>query len=199
MPQIQPIKFVQVGDSTRGDYIMNEYPLFIPPDELIDISRETWNKKQADKYFSWLMESKSGRVNFLLKYLTLDGSTCDQRKLIVGAAQKFQEVFGTGAFNRSGELTNMGYALSADMGLLIAQSLIKSEASVNWTILRKPKSHAAINLPILKGFEKVDVLEPVGGAIAEVQGMLAGRRSSTIFIEMYDYWYKEAQAKNSAG
>jgi hypothetical protein len=85
------------------------------------------------------------------------------------------------------KLTNQGYALAADIGLLIARFLFEEVgASIRWEILRKPRTDISFNLPVITGF--YTHFGPVGGMIAESYGILRGNKSGKILRQTFEFW-----------
>jgi hypothetical protein len=173
-----------------------DYPHFIPPDELLSSEPRCWTKKQADAYFEWLMSVKEQRVEALLDFLgeTVSHNKVEEALAVLG--RKAADALKTGKFSSKDNLTNRGYALAADMGLLVAGLLVEANASIQWTILRKPKSDLFYNLPVLSGFGVV-TLNPIGGSIAEAFGILRGDRTGEIWQEIYCFWLERATEQAS--
>jgi hypothetical protein len=90
------------------------------------------------------------------------------------------------------KLTDAGYALAADMGLLVAKFLLdECSDKVKWSIVRSPKSDVSYNLPVLIGFGKLQ-LDPIGGSIAQTYGLLRGNKKPTVWQEIFTIWKGEA-------
>lgn len=86
-------------------------------------------------------------------------------------------------------LSNLGYAVSADMGLLIAKCLFDiGKGKVEWATLRKPKSAQSFNLPVLVGFSTKVGLDPVAASIAQATGVLRGSSKRDPWLKMFEYW-----------
>jgi hypothetical protein len=85
-------------------------------------------------------------------------------------------------------LSDAGYALGGDVGLLVAKLLTHSHPALRWQVLRAPKSDLSYNLPVLVGFVDKQILEPVGGGIGEARALVKGKRGSDAWAEMYEYW-----------
>jgi len=83
---------------------------------------------------------------------------------------------------REPELTNAGYSLAADAGLLFARALLRHHPGVRWDIVRKPKRDMAFQLPVLVGLGPV-YLDAVGGSIADFQATLRGERGPRLLLE----------------
>lgn len=169
------------------------YPLFVPPEHLAVKGRRDWTRKEADEYFEWQLGEIPTRVDALLCFLGLSGRKPD-RELLHEAGVRvvefiFQPQFSIGREDGSRGLTDAGLAISADTGLLVA-GMILSEAKgrVGWTVVRKPKSDASYNLPVLIGFRHGIALDPVGGSIAETWGILRGNKGPEVWVEILDYW-----------
>lgn len=173
------------------------YPRFLPPDKVAAKSHRDWSKKEAQIYFDWLMESSGERVCGLLRFVGKDGQAQRNRQLLRDVGERIVALLTLDEYSRTRDgsrtLTDAGYALAADMGLLTAEVLqAVAGASVQWAILRKPKSDISYNLPVLTGFGKL-ILDPVGGSVAEATGVLAGLRESDAWVRIVDFWSPRAK------
>lgn len=174
------------------------YPLFNPPNLLSDKSHSEWSKAEAEEYSRWLIRSIDDRTDDLLHYFSLDASAWAPRTLLVRLGTLVAERLGEAEFSEgkpdgTRSLTNAGHALAADLGLLTARLLLQaSGGTIRWEVVRKPKSDISYNLPVLTGFSNKLTLDPVGGAVAEAQAVLAGRRSVDAWARILDYWGSRA-------
>ena len=169
------------------------YPLFIPPDSLTEKPRTDWSKKEAERYKEWLLNSADDRVGKLLEYFAIDPREHEPINLLLRLGELVTAALCDEPFSKVGAegqpwLTNAGYALAADMGLLTARLLItETEGRVRWEVLRKPKSDMSYNLPVLTGFGKV-TFDPIGSSVAEAQGVLGGRRGADAWARILEFW-----------
>ena len=174
------------------------YPKFVPPDAVASRSHRDWSRKEAEIYSDWLMGAASERVNGLLAFLGMSNGSASGRDLLLEAgtlvARKLmQDDFSEAQPDGARRLSDAGYALAADMGLLTARLLQEATMdSVRWEILRKPKSDASYNLPVLTGFGSL-ILDPVGGSVAEATGILIGRRGPDAWARILDFWKGKAR------
>lgn len=174
---------------------LNEYPLFIPPDHLTSKGRENWNAKEATEYREWLLEVLDERVEELAKGLEEPpGASPSDHLMALG--EKAAALLETAPFSEEGptgrRLTNTGYALAADMGLLVAKYLLQElPETLRWETIRKPKSELSYNLPVLEGFS-FNYLDPVGGSTAEASAILRGERRADTWKRMYEFWVEKA-------
>jgi len=202
---------------------MPKYPLFLPPFEFANKPPLQWSAKEARLYFNWLLSIHRERIDGLLTFFEepLTGSPCADldrlgthvAKTIVtpdfsrriGLVPKnfkpsqippsreeisayFQHLNQTGP-----KLTNAGYALAADMGLLVAKFLLSECGDrIKWSILKRPKSDMSYNLPVLIGFSTLQHLDPIGGSIAEAYGILRGNRGAAIWKDIFIFWKEKA-------
>lgn len=181
------------------------YPLFIPPAPLHPKDRREWSPKEAQAYYDWLLSILKERTDSLLTYFGEQLGEPEETLMRMGekvaAALRTQEFFE----HSEGEpillkqkhvvvteggptLTNRGYALAADMGLLVARLLLEACGSkLRWEILKKPKREFSFNLPVLVGFDKL-FLEPVGGCITEAQAVLRGQEGPDVWKRTFVFW-----------
>lgn len=175
---------------------MIDYPLFLPPQELAVKTPREWDILEAEKYYSWLTSIIDERVNNLLGYFNERFSE-NYENLLKSLGEKvvpilFKQEFSS-IINGKPKLSDKGYALAADMGLLIAKMLLnRFSPKVKWEIVKKPKNDASFHLPVLTGFGNI-FLEPVGGSIAEAYGILRNQRESDIWQKIFVTWKDKVQ------
>ena len=172
-----------------------DYPLFVPPEHLAEKGRRNWSAKEAKEYKAWLLGELDGRADALIVALCEPErpnpvehlEALGQKAATLLAKVRFSEVSPRGP-----QLTNAGYALAADMGLLVARYLLRdAPEKLRWEVLRKPKSELSYNLPVLEGFSSTNYLEPVGGSIAEAYGVLRGARAADTWKRIYQVWMSD--------
>lgn len=168
-----------------------EYPTFSPPIHLAIKPPKKWSNLEAKTYFEWFLSSLESRVDKFFNFLDLD-RTLECEILLREAQDKCEKLLATGEFTQilptGPKLNNMGYALAADLGLVVASMLIKqSKGQVSWSILKKPKSSQSYNLPVLIGFNTVH-LDPIGGSIAEMSWIVKGNINLNAWVKIYKYW-----------
>ena len=172
------------------------YPLFAPPEELAEKGRMNWTSKEAGQYAKWLEQGLEARVKQLLEYVggPLEGQP---EPLLDAIGTKIATLLPRPQFSHGAPenpaLTHQGYAMASDVGLLVAQLLLRDFPDVHWTVIRKPKSDMSYNLPALTGFGKIH-LEPVGASIAEAFAVLRGHRSCDTWRLIYTFWSEKARA-----
>jgi hypothetical protein len=151
-----------------------------------------WSAKEAREYKDWLMSSMDGRIRRLVQMfdepLRLDG-----RDHLTALGKKVSRAFKDAPFSEDSpggrRLTNAGYALAADMGLLVALYLLRAHpGTIRWETIRKPKSEVSYNLPVLEGFANGNYLDPVGGSTAEAAAILRGQRGPDAWVRVLEFW-----------
>lgn len=175
-----------------GEYTRQGYPLFVPPNEIATKAPREWNANEARVYFDWLTGAVHERVNDLLAYFRVCQSAA-AHEVLSHAGERVCEALQTPVFAESTSagprLTNAGYAMAADIGLLVARFLLAGYPErVSWRIVTRPRSDASYNLPALYGFCGNIFLEPVGGSIAEASAVLRGQRDSDAWRRSFEYW-----------
>lgn len=175
---------------------MSDYKLFMPPEQLAEKGVKNWSKKEAEEYKDWLISGLDERISNLLKYFDEqeeDNALDLLEKLGKKVSDKLKEAEFSEEVNGRMVLTNKGAALAADIGLLIAKYLLRDcESKIYWTIIRKPKSEMAYNLPVLeiKGF---NYLDPVGGSMSEARAIINNKKSYDIWPKIYSFWKEKAR------
>lgn len=132
---------------------MKDYPLFIPPAGIREKAPDAWSKDEAKQYFKWLISVIDNRTSFLAEYFGEDLSTAPE-VLLKRLGEKVVEALRSKPFveyKPIAELTNAGFALAADMGLLIARLLLSNpEVKAKWFLVTA-RRHIDYNLPVIKG------------------------------------------------
>ena len=176
---------------------LKEYPLFIAPAHLASKGRKNWTAQEAAEYRQWLLGVLNERIEGLVTKLEEPcGALPSDHLMALGnkvvpliTNEPFSENDPTGR-----KLTNMGYALAADMGLLVAYYLLKAlPDKLSWEIIRKPKSELSYNLPVLQGFS-FNYLDPIGGSVAEAFAILRGQKGADIWKRIYEFWKNKGEA-----
>lgn len=154
----------------------------------------SWSRKDAITYKEWLTASVDRRTTAMLEFFGFPQTWSDSTEMLRQLGSVVLETLRSDEFSTSDRagsaaLTNAGFALAADMGLLLAKCLVRDASGrVRWEVLRSPKSDLAYNLPVLKGFGRLH-LDPVGGSIAASRSCLRGKQSSETWKEIYSYWF----------
>ena len=174
-----------------------EYPLFLPPAPLYEKSHFDWTLREARAYFDWFVAQVEPRRQALLEYLE-ERDDGDAAALLARVGSRVAALVAREPFSvpseRGRELTNAGYALAADAGLLLARSLLSKNPRVRWEIVRKPKRDMSFHLPVLVGMGPV-YLDPIGGTVAEVQAILRGDRGPDFLADAYSFWVARAEGR----
>lgn len=173
----------------------DDYPLFIPPAPLDAKTPCDFSKEEAEFYSRWVLENQEARVSqFLARFEEQFSSPAEELLLRVG--EKVAEALKTPAFTKptgpESQLSSRGYALAADMGLLLA-SLFMRECgpSIQWTILREPKTDVSFNCPVLTGFGKL-LLDPIYLSVTQSFGVLRGKWGGDAWLRVFRVWKKDA-------
>lgn len=168
-----------------------QYPLLIPPSGLAERTPREWSPQQADEYLNWLTGVLEQRTDHLLAFFgeTVRGNP---ETLLKELGSKVVEALRRPEFSEQTaagpKLTDRGYAIAADMGLLVARLLLAGgNGSGQWAVLRQPRTDASYNHPVLTGLGPTP-LEPVGGSIAEAYATLRGTRGSDAWQKIYRHW-----------
>lgn len=170
---------------------LERYPLLVPPEHLAKKGARDWSANEAIEYKEWLLGCLDERVQTLTVMLDeRAGPTPSAHLSALG--YKIAVLIKNAPFSEEGEcgnkLTNQGYALAADMGLLVAKYLLSAFPNkLRWETLRKPKAELSYNLPVLKGFSST-YLDPIGGSTAEASAVLRGKRGPDTWKRMYEDW-----------
>ena len=174
---------------------MNEYPLFVPPQPLCTKKPSEWTEAEAEDYYQWLLNNLDYRVGSLLAFFDEDSSQISEQ-LLVRVSDKVANILKSELFsqrvNSDFQLTSIGYALSADIGLLLAKLLLQEcSPSIHWAICREPKTDVSYNCPVLSGFGKLS-LDPIQVSITQSYGILRGKRADNAWRRVFEVWKRDA-------
>ncbi len=169
-----------------------EYPLFIPPLHLAKKNRRDWSKNEAEEYKDWMLGVSTQRAETLYKWLNTPPGQFSPEQHLRELGTKVANLLKSGPFSvrtsGSSSLSKYGYAIAADMGLVVAEYLFTVRPSdLEWKVVRRPRSDMSYNLPVIVGFGSV-YLDPVGGSVAEAHAILRGERDSDIWEKIYSHW-----------
>jgi hypothetical protein len=175
------------------------YPLFIPPEPLSTTPREDWTRGEADRYRYWLLSQIEPRTNQLVKLSGVsEQQSIEEFLLSIGKWAEAELLKSQFSFVEEDKVTlsNAGYALAADLGLLVANMLTKRYPYLEWQTVTKPKNDISYNMPVLVGFITGLYLNPVGGSIGEAFGILNTDRDYKAWHDIFIHWGSVAKPCN---
>jgi hypothetical protein len=167
-----------------------DYQPFIPPGELAEKTPLEWSRSEAQTYAKWLHSCRHDRVNALITYFGMK-ATASPLALVGPLGDRTATALFHEPFSKAGEMTNLGRALAADMGLLLATALQCEHPELAWDIVRKPKSDVSYNQPVLVGFGTV-AFDPIQVSMTQAFGVLRGTKDGTVWQRLFDYWSEKA-------
>lgn len=187
---------------------ITSYPLLEPPEDLAAKTIDSWSAAEADRYKEWLLASMPGRVKFLRATLSLPSADSPEstlleagRKLVALLAEPSASMSGRHeaaalrgheiSYHTGPLLTVHGYAISADMGLLMAE-LLTDRYELHWDVVRRPKRDVAYNRPALFGFRFGLHLDPIQTSAAAALGVLDGSAGEARWSDIYRRWAEDA-------
>lgn len=155
------------------------YPAFSPPGLA---GRAAWefSGAEARQYRDWLLSVMPDRTRSLLGFLEMPGPVSPELLDELGKhiADAIVEPEFSSESSSGRVLTDEGYALAADAGLLVAQLLLDRHPSLRWHIARSAKTDLDYNLPVLTGFRDKETLDPIRGGVSAAR-RLANRKVGT--------------------
>lgn len=166
------------------------YPLFLPPVDLSQKPAKEWTRQEAEAYYTWMLGCLDRRVADFLQYLNESpDQTCEPLLRRVG--NKLESIMHNRNFYvetaEGKRLSNAGYAIAADAGLLVAKCLVANgNGKVFWKVLQKPKGAQSYNLPVLTGFESGIDFDPIAASIAQATGVLRGAVKKERWLMLYE-------------
>lgn len=179
---------------------LTNYPLFAPPGALASKSHREWTVREAKQYFEWLLAHIDERATWLLSLIGIrDSEEREPRQLLLDASQRVCTLLADPECSQQHAgsapvLTNVGYSLAADLGLLTAKQIQRaSNFSFKWEIVRKPTRDVSYNLPVLR--IGLDTYDPVGVSISDALAVLAGRRTTDAWTKVFDSCVTDAEGR----
>lgn len=186
------------------DIDLTGYPLFAPPANLAEKPRATWSPGDARRYFDWLMSVKDERADQVARVLGLDpGGQAED--VLQAAGEPLAALLPREGVSTEGHtvrtvlrghdietdtgplLTTLGYALAADLGLLMARFLERARPDLEWAVVDRPKSDVDYRLPALQPFGPVHI-DPIRISANLALGVLDGRRPPSAWRDNYLWW-----------
>ena len=171
--------------------ISEGYPLFLGPEHLTLKARENWSAQEAKENLEWLLGISDARVEGLLERLGESWSD-DPSSHLGTVGKKAVALLKKEPFSRQDpigrSLTDIGLALAADLGLLVAKYLLREHAAkLKWEVRRKGRREFTFNLPVLTGFANNhnDHLDPIGVSISKSWAVLRGERDFGAWERLY--------------
>lgn len=168
----------------------SEYPLFVPPDDLGNRTPKEWSNNEATVYFNWLVQVSNERTTNLMSFFNdnIDGRPND---ILERLGKKVTKTLRIATFSIQVDgrhkLTNKGYALAADMGLLVAKFILEEfYPVVTWTIVNRPKTDIDYHKPVLTNIGR-ETYEPIGVSISDAIGILNGTKDYDSWEKTYSY------------
>lgn len=179
-----------------------DYPLFAPPADLAE--KAEWTMADARRYFDWLMSVLPERVATVTSVLGLDPKGTPDDVLLAAGEQMARllpmpGISTEGRIERSvlrghevetetGPLvTVVGYALAADLGLLMATMLLAACPDLRWEIITRPKSDIDYHLPALLPFGPVH-MDPTRVSVNIAHRLLDSRGPASGWRDVYHVW-----------
>lgn len=171
------------------------YPLFVPPAGVALVDHAVWSRGQAAEYFDWFQLIAESRVDQMAAYFGLTVGA-RVRSDIVAVSEVASIAFARTPFSEmeAKHLTNQGYALGADLGLLISQVLVRAHPRLTWQCGSGPADYVSKNLPVLTGFLHGVRFDPTLVGTAQAHGVFSGRRGPSAWADAYDAWVEMATA-----
>lgn len=150
-----------------------------------------WNKKESELYFLWLTGNMIPRSDALLYFFDLIYSTTPN-VLLVKIQDKVESHINSDEFtyeiDGKKKLTSSGYALAADLGLLVARLLIdQGKSHIKWEVLKKSKLARSNNMPVFIGLDG-EYLDPIDVSVSECLWIANGNNSPNAWLKIYTYW-----------
>ena len=169
-----------------------EYEFFVPPQPMAEKDILTWSRKEAEQYFEWFLSNTGKRLALLGAYL--DVTIQKNRTGLASVVKKVESVLLDVAFSDGTTLTNRGYALAADIGILMGECILSAFPDrLAWGVWREKKSDLYYNRPVIVGFPSNVPMDAVHISTVQTHRLLKGSHDHTTFLKVYDVWFTDAQ------
>jgi hypothetical protein len=90
------------------------------------------------------------------------------------------------------ELTDRTFSLASDVGMYLGEVLVRNLLGLRWDTVRTRKDEADYGQPVVAGFKKKLVCNPIRLLTVLAYGVAAGQYRGTRLRELYDTWAKLA-------
>lgn len=131
----------------------------------------------------------NARVSGLLGFLEMSGPP--RPELLDPLGKRIADVVVSAEFSYESPegvaLTEEGYSLGADAGLLVARLLQLRHPALQWRTARSAKTDLDYNLPVLTGFSGKRTPEPVRGGISATRRLAQRAVGTDAFTTLYRY------------
>lgn len=170
---------------------MNTYPFFSPPEHLAGKDSSQWSLQEAREYKDWVLRVLNERVDFLLRYIQAP-RTIDKVLYLQHVGLKVEKLLLTDDFSERSEegreLSNRGYALAADMGLLVAQYLFEEHPNaLKWKVVRGAKRDISYNSPGIYSFATpMKYLDPIFVSINIAHAIVGGFGDANDWAKLFE-------------
>ena len=180
------------------------YPPFAPPLPFATKPPEEWTKREAKEYLAWVIGHIDERTDALLDYLGVQAAS-DHVGVLSDAGSRAATLLKDPTFSQPSQgpttitlkghqfeqdlgptLTTSGYALAADLGLLVVRYLLTDfPEAIHWEVGKGPRRYVWYNRPTLVVPGR-DPFDPVGASIGQAYGILTDDRDGRIWMLMYE-------------
>jgi hypothetical protein len=195
---------------------VKDYPPFLSPIKGLGVPHSQWTLRQAKAHFAWIMEIRYLRAQGLSEYLGIEPaenlSRVDRREYLAEHAMRYAPLLASEQFVGTRappppdtperirkmieaspslriDLTDQGYALAADMGLLFTNILLESGGYRSILSLRGGRRDINYRLPCLEPIENSEphkIFCPVDVAIGKTLSIASGSLKWACWLEWYD-------------
>ena len=170
---------------------MNTYPSFVPPGGIGTRQPDDWSSAEAKQYFGWMLGCIDERTSSLIEYFG-EHLSAGPEVLLMRLGDKVSQALQSPPFaepEADTPLSNTGFALAADMGLLVARLLLADRnVGASWVLI-KAKGSIHYNQPVLRGSNK-GAFNPVFGSVTDVAYSLKNklRIDADRWLKSYLHW-----------
>lgn len=189
------------------------YPKFIIPFEFIPY--EIMNKREADNFFQWFLESQQSRIRTLIEYCRgSEGFIVEKLdftpeslnylwnwfvpriELVKKSREELQEEHNEiPEWLKSEVIVNEAKfggeteTIIIDIGIYFGNVFLQQFSQLKWGVIYKPRNFADVNRPVIIGFNKDVVLNPVRVVNTCTNKVVKGTGNSNL-IDLYNVWVK---------
>jgi hypothetical protein len=192
---------------------IKKYNRMIVPSEFGNSPQEL-NRKQAQRFFLWFMESINYRMSILQEFIICNGEhvlldyspvslidlwewfenyieirnmTADEVKNELNGRPKW---FRNEILEDTREISDFTLAIGLDIAIYFAETFRKNRDGIYWDYINKPKSHFSYNRPVLLGFVNDIDLDPILITTNCIWKSVDERNSRRLY-ELYEIWLEQ--------
>lgn len=173
------------------------------------------NKKEAQEHFEWYISEAPRRIKQLKDFV--DKFDLDKRVEFDYSPQSLVDLWSWYVKNveildksetelaneiksinpliknhiRNNKISTMWLAIALDIGIYLAECMIRNNENLKWDVLFKPKSLMCVNKPVIIGFQNDLQMDTSNLIFIQTRKILKGQKKESALIELFNNWQSQ--------